>query len=216
MLACNAFPNDFSCVLKEDNRCRLLNDTRPGSVSNPASTSSSGGIRSRQTYAPPELADQISPQRCKQKGRLTCKVITCDKFEQTHKDGFCSYHFSLFSLKSGGRADKRTNRLSSSLSTTSSSAPVSFASVPEVTLLERTRTELLNGRDYWICTDCAVEVSSITYPCGKCNKMISFVPLEMEEFEEFVHKQREMNIKKKQEEEQRQMKEICGAGGREH
>ena len=59
-------------------------------------------------------------------------------------------------------------------------------------LLERTRYELLNGRDFWMCTNCAVGVPSLTMPCGKCHKKITFVPLEIEEFEEFVQKQREM------------------------
>ena len=62
----------------------------------------------------------------------------------------------------------------------------------ETALLERTRYELLNGRDFWMCTNCAVGVPSLTMPCGKCHKKITFVPLEIEEFEEFVQKQREM------------------------
>ena len=62
----------------------------------------------------------------------------------------------------------------------------------EIEMLERTRHELLNGRDFWICTACAVSVPSLTQPCGKCHKMITFVPLEVEEFEEFVQKQRAM------------------------
>ena len=76
--------------------------------------------------------------------------------------------------------------------------PVSFENVPEVTLLERTRNNLLNGRDGWICIDCAIEVPSITSPCGQCSKMISFVPLMMYEFEEFVKKQREINMTRRQ------------------
>jgi hypothetical protein len=63
----------------------------------------------------------------------------------------------------------------------------------EQSLLERTRYELLNGRDFWICTHCVIAIPSITIPCGNCKRMISFVPLEMEEFEEFVTKQRETN-----------------------
>lgn len=59
-------------------------------------------------------------------------------------------------------------------------------------LLERTRYELLNGRDFWICTHCVIAIPSITMPCGKCKRMISFVPLEIGEFEEFVRKQRGM------------------------
>ena len=59
-------------------------------------------------------------------------------------------------------------------------------------LFERTRHELLNGRDFWMCTTCGIGVPSLTMPCGKCNKYISFVPLEVREFEEFVKKQMEM------------------------
>jgi hypothetical protein len=61
----------------------------------------------------------------------------------------------------------------------------------ETVLLERTRFELLNGRDFWICTACEIAMPSLTAPCGGCRKMISFVPLEIGEFEEFVRKQRE-------------------------
>ena len=61
----------------------------------------------------------------------------------------------------------------------------------ETALLERTRFELLNGRDFWICTVCEIAMPSLTAPCGGCRKMISFVPLEIGEFEEFVRKQRE-------------------------
>ena len=53
------------------------------------------------------------------------------------------------------------------------------------------RFELLNGRDFWICTVCEIEVPSLFAPCGDCRKMISFVLLEIGEFEEFVRKQRE-------------------------
>jgi len=62
-------------------------------------------------------------------------------------------------------------------------------------LLDRTRTELLNGRDFWMCTKCGVEVESLKEPCGTCHKNISFVPLDVEEFEQFVLKQREMRRK---------------------
>ena len=65
------------------------------------------------------------------------------------------------------------------------------ASAKEIVLLERTRFELLNGRDFWICTVCEIAMPSLTAPCGGCQKMISFVPLEIGEFEEFVRKQRE-------------------------
>ena len=60
----------------------------------------------------------------------------------------------------------------------------------ETVLLERTRFELLNGRDFWICTVCEIAMPSLTAPCGRCRKMISFVPLDIGEFEEFVRKQR--------------------------
>ncbi|KAL3803109.1 hypothetical protein ACHAW5_001974 [Stephanodiscus triporus] len=58
----------------------------------------------------------------------------------------------------------------------------------ETVLLERTRFELLNGRDFWICTVCEIAMPSLTAPCGGCRKMISFVPLELGEFEEFVRR----------------------------
>jgi hypothetical protein len=65
------------------------------------------------------------------------------------------------------------------------------ASAKETVLLERTRFELLNDRDFWICTVCEIAMPSLTAPCGGCRKMISFVPLEIGEFEEFIRKQRE-------------------------
>ena len=68
------------------------------------------------------------------------------------------------------------------------------ASTKETVLLERTRFELLNGRDFWMCTVCAIEMPSLTAPCGGCRKMIPFVPLEVGEFEEFVRKQREKGV----------------------
>mmetsp|Transcript_12702 Transcript_12702/g.22260 ORF Transcript_12702/g.22260 Transcript_12702/m.22260 type:complete len:1148 (-) Transcript_12702:749-4192(-) len=67
----------------------------------------------------------------------------------------------------------------------------------ESALLERTRYELLNGRDFWICTRCVIGIPSIKNPCAKCRRMISFVPLDIKEFEEFVRNQRERNKKKK-------------------
>lgn len=72
--------------------------------------------------------------------------------------------------------------------------PLSYLS--EEALLERTRYELLNGRDFWICTRCAIAMPSLTSPCGRCRRMISFVPLEVGEFEEFVRKQSQMNKEK--------------------
>ena len=75
----------------------------------------------------------------------------------------------------------------SSLATPTDAPPV--LSEREINLLERTRSELLKGRDFWICIDCEIEIPSLTVPCGKCNKMISFVPLEIGEFEEFIRKQ---------------------------
>ncbi|KAL3815964.1 hypothetical protein ACHAXA_003585 [Cyclostephanos tholiformis] len=61
----------------------------------------------------------------------------------------------------------------------------------ETVLLERTRSELLSGRDFWICTRCEIAMPSLTTPCGGCQKLISFVPLKLDEFEEFVRKQRQ-------------------------
>lgn len=57
-------------------------------------------------------------------------------------------------------------------------------------MLEMTRYNLLSGQDCWICTSCSVIVPSLTMPCGVCNMYISFVPLEMKEFEGFVRGQR--------------------------
>ena len=68
-----------------------------------------------------------------------------------------------------------------------------FSSMSERAMLDRTRYELLNGRDFWICAHCAIAIPSLTTPCGKCNRMITFVPLEVSEFEDFVRKQREKN-----------------------
>lgn len=66
------------------------------------------------------------------------------------------------------------------------------SAVSKTALLERTRQELLNGNDCWICTDCCVTVPSLATPCGSCKKSISFVPLEHREFEEFVRLQRQL------------------------
>ena len=63
----------------------------------------------------------------------------------------------------------------------------------EDALLERTRYELLNGNDFWICTSCVVGVPSLLMPCGRCQCHISFVPLTMPEFENFVRNQRLIN-----------------------
>ena len=93
----------------------------------------------------------------------------------------------------------------------SSSSPTSSATQPHAAaitvnsptnaattaLLERTRYELLNGRDFWICTRCVIGIPSIKNPCAKCRRMISFVPLDIKEFEEFVRNQKERNRKKK-------------------
>ena len=65
----------------------------------------------------------------------------------------------------------------------------------EHALLEKTRCELLNGNDFWWCPRCAVGVPSLALACGECNDTISFVPLELEEFESFVRKQREKNVR---------------------
>ena len=62
-------------------------------------------------------------------------------------------------------------------------------------LLERTRHELLTGRDYWICTTCIKSVPSLTLTCDHCNQLISFVPLTMNEFMRFVHRQRSIGNK---------------------
>jgi hypothetical protein len=69
----------------------------------------------------------------------------------------------------------------------------------EDALLERTRYDLLNGNDFWICTRCVIGVPSLLMPCGRCHSNISFIPLTMPEFEDFVRKQRQ--IKRKREEE---------------
>ncbi len=95
------------------------------------------------------------------------RCLRCENLNspQTHCCSICRYQF-----ENGGRS-----------------------ATSEQSLLERTRYELLNGRDFWICTHCVIAIPSITIPCGNCKRMISFVPLEMEEFEEFVTKQRETN-----------------------
>jgi hypothetical protein len=69
----------------------------------------------------------------------------------------------------------------------------------EDALLERTRYELLNGNDFWICTDCVVGVPSVLMPCGRCHTTIPFVPLTMPEFEDFVRKQRQIKRKRQEE-----------------
>ena len=74
-----------------------------------------------------------------------------------------------------------------------------FSSMSERAMLERTRYELLNGRDFWICAHCAIAIPSLTTPCGNCKRMITFVPLEVSEFEDFVRKQREKNRQKAEE-----------------
>mmetsp|Transcript_4403 Transcript_4403/g.9757 ORF Transcript_4403/g.9757 Transcript_4403/m.9757 type:complete len:1123 (+) Transcript_4403:109-3477(+) len=68
--------------------------------------------------------------------------------------------------------------------------------ISESLLLEQTRRELLNGHDFWICTRCVIGIPSLTVPCGGCQKMISFVPLDITEFEAFVRKRREANGKR--------------------
>jgi len=73
---------------------------------------------------------------------------------------------------------------------------VDLSSMSETAMYERTRLELLNGRDFWICTHCAIAMSSITSPCSRCKRKISFIPLEEEEFETFVRQQRETNRQK--------------------
>jgi len=73
---------------------------------------------------------------------------------------------------------------------------VDLSSMSETAMYERTRFELLNGRDFWICTHCAIAMSSITSPCSRCKRKISFIPLEEEEFEKFVRQQRETNKQK--------------------
>lgn len=164
-----------------------------------------------------------------------CRATSCNKRTQSLSNGFCRRHRNRYLICTGqcdfwtcdcgnknihyakqcaichtpsSEASPMSSKsmISPVAALATSSALVSFANVPELTLLERTRSELLNGRDCWICIDCAVEVPSITYPCWKCNKMISFVPLEVEEFEEFVQKQREMNMKRRQEEEKRHIR----------
>lgn len=69
----------------------------------------------------------------------------------------------------------------------------------EEALLERTRYELLNGNDFWICTSCVVGVPSVLMPCGRCHTNIDFVPLTMPEFEDFVRKQRQIKRKRQEE-----------------
>ena len=69
----------------------------------------------------------------------------------------------------------------------------------EDALLERTRYDLLNGNDFWICTDCVIGVPSLLMPCGRCHSNISFVPLTMPEFEDFVRKQRQIKRKRERE-----------------
>jgi hypothetical protein len=163
-----------------------------------SSSGGGGGIRMPHTYVPPECVHQISqqPRRNKANGRTYCKFSTCEKFGRpTTMDGFCFTHYHMFSLEN-------KNTMAAAVAAAAAAVvvvpPVSFENVPEVTLLERTRNNLLNGRDGWICIDCAIEVPSITYPCGQCSKMISFVPLMMYEFEEFVKKQREINMTRRQ------------------
>ncbi|KAL3776861.1 hypothetical protein ACHAWO_000589 [Cyclotella atomus] len=57
-------------------------------------------------------------------------------------------------------------------------------------MLEMTRYKLLSGQDCWICTSCSVIVPSLTMICGVCKRYPSFVPLEMNEFKDFVRGQR--------------------------
>jgi hypothetical protein len=57
-------------------------------------------------------------------------------------------------------------------------------------MLEMTRYNLLSGQDCWICLSCSIIVPSLTMTCGVCNKHPTFVPLEMNEFKEFVRGQR--------------------------
>jgi len=72
-----------------------------------------------------------------------------------------------------------------------------YGPVADEFYFRKTRTSLLNGHDGWICTRCGgIDVPSLTVPCGNCNRLIDFVPLEFGEFEEFVRKQRGLNSAK--------------------
>lgn len=60
----------------------------------------------------------------------------------------------------------------------------------ETALLAKTRHELLNGRDFWICTHCFIGIPSLTAPCGGCSRLVEFVPLSVQEFKIFLSNQK--------------------------
>ena len=55
------------------------------------------------------------------------------------------------------------------------------------------------SNDFWICTRCVIGVPSLLMPCGRCHSNISFIPLTMPEFEDFVRKQRQMKREREEE-----------------
>lgn len=64
-----------------------------------SNTKTDNGIRSLRTSVPPDFVAQISTQRDKNRdGRAYCKVITCQKLDQSKLDGFCRLHFNMFAL----------------------------------------------------------------------------------------------------------------------
>jgi hypothetical protein len=52
-----------------------------------------------------------------------------------------------------------------------------------------TCSNLLNGIDTWICASCKVDVSSLVIPGQFCNSYISFVSLQIDEFQIWVKEQ---------------------------
>jgi hypothetical protein len=53
-------------------------------------------------------------------------------------------------------------------------------------LHKMTCSHLLNGLDKCICTRCKVDVSSLRVSCQICNSIIPFVPLQIDEYENFA------------------------------
>jgi len=132
--------------------------------------------KSALTYVPPDSGVQISSQpRTNDKGRSLCKVVGCNKMDQSNNDGFCRMHFNMFAISSDadnwtcvcgqvvGGKQKRCGNCNKWKG--GKRDPYNINKLDSMTEGNYIGED---GQEYWKC-ECGNEVPATKARCGRCH-----------------------------------------------